>query len=77
MACWTFRDGSTIEAAPPAYRLALADGTPVEEFVEFAPAGDWADVLEELVDFMRYYAGGCDHDDDCPFSLQPDETEGD
>jgi hypothetical protein len=69
MACWTFRDGSTIEVAPPAYRLALADGTPVEESVDFIPAGrGWADVLGEFVEFLQHYATGCDHDDACPFS---------
>lgn len=70
MACWTFEDGSTIEVAPPAYRLVNHDGVVIEESSDFQPGmglRGWAAVLEEFVGFLLHYADGCDHGDECPF----------
>ena len=69
MAQWTFEDGSTIEVAAPNYRLALADGTTIEESADFYPAGaeNWTQQLEDFVSYLRYYTS-CDHGDSCPFA---------
>jgi hypothetical protein len=69
MAQWKFEDGSTIEVAAPNYRLALADGTTVEESADFFPGGTdgWMQTLEEFVFFLCNYFS-CDHGDSCPFA---------
>jgi hypothetical protein len=70
MACWTFEDGSTIEVAPPSYRLALPDGTTIEQSADFFPGvglDGWTAVLEEFLGLLTSYSW-CDHGDSCPFA---------